>query len=92
MVYFSLFVESCCQRNIESAILNKRNQCYLRSNHLLLYIKRKKKGRKSKIIKAIHLGYSFLKRQKKLLIAALIGAAGANIGDATIYGALSIDN
>lgn len=47
---------------------------------------------KSRIIKTIYLGFRFLKKQKELLIAAPTEALIANIGSATIYGALNIDN
>ena len=58
----------------------------------MLYIKGEGGVGKSRIIKAIYLGFSFLKRQKMLLIAALIGAAVANIGGAIIHEALNIDD
>ena len=58
----------------------------------MLYVKGERGVGKSRIIKAIQLGFSFLKRRKELLIAALIGTAAANIGSATIHGALSIDD
>ncbi len=77
---------------LNHTICNEGNQCYLRSNQLLLYIRREGGVRKSRIVKAIHLGFSFLKSQKELLIAALTGAAIANIGGATIHEALSIDD
>ncbi len=74
------------------AICNEGNQCYLRSDQLLLYVRGEGGVGKSKIVKGIHLGFSFLKRRKELLIAALIGAATANIGRATIHGMLNIDD
>ncbi len=40
----------------------------------------------------MYIGFSFLKRQKMLLIATLIEAITANIGNATINGALGIDD
>ncbi len=73
-------------------IHNKGNQCHHRSDQLLFYVRGEEGVGKIKIVKAIHLGFNFLKRQKELLIAASIGAATANIGDATIHGALSIDD
>lgn len=42
-------------------------------------------------MKAIHLGFSFLKKRFKLVIAAPARAAVANIGGATIHRTLSID-
>ncbi len=74
------------------AILNKVNQCHLRSDQLLLYVRREGGVGKNRIIKAIHLGFSFLKKRKKLLIIALIRAVIAKIGGATIYKALNIDD
>ena len=58
----------------------------------MLYVKGKGGVSKNKIVKAIHLGFSFLKRRKKLLITAPIRAAIANISGATIYGIMSIDD
>ena len=77
---------------LNHTILNKRNKCYLRSNLLLFYVKRKKGIRKNRIIKAIYLGLSLFKRQKELLIAASIDTVRTNKNGATIDGALSIDN
>lgn len=76
---------------LNHAILNKGNQCHLRSYQLLLYIRGEGGVGKSRIVKTIHLGFSFLKRQENLLVAAPTGAAAANIGGATIHGALNID-
>ena len=76
---------------LNHAILNKRNQCRHRSDQLLLYVRGEGGVGKSRVIKAIYLGFSFLKRQTELLIAAPTGAAAANIGGATIHEALSID-
>ncbi len=47
---------------LNHAILNKGNQCYHRSKQLLLYVRGEGGVRKSRVIKAIHLGFSFLKR------------------------------
>ncbi len=77
---------------LNHTICNKANQCCLRSDQLLLYVRREGGVGKSRIIKAIHLGFSFLKRRKELLIAASTRAATANINDAIIHGTLSINN
>ncbi len=77
---------------LNHAIRNKGNQCHLRSDQLLLYVRGKRGVGKSRIVKAIQIGFSFLKRRKELLIAAPTGAATANIGGATIHGVLSIDD
>ncbi len=77
---------------LNHAIRNEENQCHLRSDQLLLYVRGKGGVGKSRIVEAIHLGFSFLKRRKELLIAAPTEAATANIGGATIHGVLSIDN
>ena len=58
----------------------------------MFYVKEEERVGKNRIVKTIHLRFSFLKSQKELLIAAPIGAATANIGSATIYGALSVDD
>ncbi len=42
-------------------ICNKGNKCLLKSDQLLLYVRGEGGVRKSRIIKAIHLGFSFLK-------------------------------
>ncbi len=77
---------------LNHAIHNEGNQCHLRSDQLLLYVRGEGGVGKSRIVKTIHLGFSFLKKRKKFLIAALTGAASANIGDVIIYGARSIDD
>ncbi len=77
---------------LNHAICNEGNQCHLRSDQLLLYVRGEGGVGKSRIVKAIHLGFSFLKRRKELLIAAPTGAAAANIGSTTIHGSLSIDD
>lgn len=47
--------------------------------------------RKSKVVKAIYLGFSFFKKRSKLVIAVPTEAIVANMRGATIYGALNID-
>ena len=74
------------------AIFNKENQYHHRSDQLLLDVKGEGGVGKNRIVKAIRLGFSFLKKQKELLIAVSTRAATANIGGATIYETLSIDN
>ena len=80
------------EKVLNHAIFNKKNQCHHRSNQLLLYVKREGGVGKNRIVKAIHLRFSFLKRRKELLIAAPTGAAVVNIGDATIHKALNMDD
>ena len=77
---------------LNHAILNKGNQCHHRSKQLLLYIRGEGGVGKNWVVKAIYLGFGFLKRQKELLIAALTGTAAANINSDTIYVALSIQD
>lgn len=76
---------------LHRAIVNKRRQCQDRRDQFLFYVRREERVEKSRVVKAIHLGFSFLKRRSKLLIAAPTDAAAANIRGATIQGALSID-
>lgn len=80
------------EKMLNHTIFNKENKYRYRNKQLLLYIRGKKRVEKSKIIKTIYLRFSFLKKQIKLLVAALIEAITANIDNATIYGALSIDD
>ncbi len=77
---------------LNHTIRNEKNQCHLTSDQLLLYIRGERGVGKSKIVKNIHLGFSFLKRRKELLIAAPTGAVTANNSGATIHGTLSIDD
>ncbi len=77
---------------LNHAIRNEGNQCHLRSDQLLLYVRGERGVGKNRIVKVIHLGLSFLKKRKELLIVAPTGAAAAHIGGATIHGALSIDD
>ena len=75
---------------LNHAISNKMNQCHHRSKQFSLHVRSKEKVEKSKVVKAIQLKFSFLKRQKKLLIIAPTGATIANISGITIHRALSI--
>ncbi len=77
---------------LNHAICNEENQCHLRSDQLLLYVRGKGGVGKNRIVKAIYLGFSFLKRRKELLIAASTRAITANISGATIHRTLSIDD
>ncbi len=77
---------------LNHTILNEGNQCHYKSDQLLLHVRRDGRVGKSRIVKAIYLGFSFLKRRKKLLIAAPTRAATANIDGATIHEALNIDD
>ncbi len=77
---------------LNHAILNKGSQYHHRSKQLLLYVKGEGGVGKSRVIKAIYLGFSFLNRRKEILIVAPIGNATANIGGTTIFGALSIQD
>lgn len=79
------------EKALNYAILNKRNKCHYRSDQLLLYVREEKGVRKNRVVKAIYLEFNFLKRQTEFLIAAPTGTAAANIGRATIYGALSMN-
>ena len=58
------------EKVLNHAIFNIKKQCHHTNNQLLLYIRGIREVRKSKIIKAFHLEFCFLKRQKKLIIAA----------------------
>ncbi len=50
------------EKVLNHAIYNKENQCHLRSDQLLLYIRGEGGVGKSRIVKAIYLGFSFLKK------------------------------
>lgn len=78
------------KKTLNHVIFNKGNQCHYKSDQLLLYIKREKGVGKNKVVRAIHLGFNYLKKQTKLLILAPTRATMAKISGATIYGALSI--
>ncbi len=80
------------EKVLNYAICNKGNQCHLRPDQIIIYVRVEGGVRKIRIIKAIHLEFSFLKRRKELLIAAPTGAVTANIGRATIHGMLNIDD
>ncbi len=77
---------------LNHAICNEGNQCHLRSDQLLLYVRGEGGVGKSRIVKAIYLGFSFLKRQKALLITAPTRAATAHIDGVTIHGVLNVDD
>lgn len=71
---------------LNHAIVNKGNQCGHRSDQLLLYVRGEGGVGKSRVVKAIYLGFSFLKRRTELLIATRTGAAAANIGGPLFMG------
>lgn len=54
-------------------------------------MKKEKGVKKSRVVKAIYLRFSFLKRWSELLIIALIDAGIANTRGTTIYRALNIN-
>lgn len=79
------------EKALNHAIINKRRQYQDKSNQFLLYIRENGGVGKSKIIKAIYLGFNFLKRQFELLIIASTSIAMANIRVVTIHRALNTD-
>ncbi len=89
---FNYLQKIVIEKVLNHTISNERNQCHLRNDQLLVYIRRERGVEKNKIVKAIYLGFGFLKRQKKLLIVASIRVTIANISSATIHETLSIDN
>ena len=77
---------------LNHAILNKKNQCHHKNDQFLLYVRREGGVGKSRIVKIIYLGFSFLKKRKELLIATPTKTITANIGGATIHEVLNIDD
>ncbi len=75
---------------LNHVILNNQNKCHHRSKQLLFYIKVEERVRKIKTIKIIYPEFTFLIRQKELLIAAQTSAAIVNIDGANFYGVLNI--
>lgn len=87
------YLESIVDKQVfNHAIFNKRNLYHYGNKQLLLYIRGEGGVGKSKVIKAIHLGYCYLKPEKKQVIAASTGTAMVSISEATIHGALGIHN
>lgn len=78
------------EKTLNYTIVNTRYQYQDRSDQFLLYVRGKGGVGKSRIVKAIHLEFSFLKRRPKVLIAVLTGVISANIRGATIHEALTI--
>ncbi len=78
------------ERLLNHAILNKENQGYFKSEQLLFYDRGKWEVGKIRVLKAIDLKFRFLKKQKELLIAALIYGATAKTCGTTIHSTLSI--
>ena len=60
-------------------------------DQMLLYVGGEGGVGKSRVIKAVELGYELLQRKSEVLLVAPTGAAAYNIGGRTIHNALSID-
>lgn len=58
---------------------------------MLLYIRDKSGVSKSWIIQALKIGFTFLNKQKKLIMSALANCSTDSIGKSTIYIALKIN-
>ena len=91
-LFFNHLQRVVIKKVLNHAILNKKNQYYLRNDIFLFYVGRNGRVGKSRIVKAIYLGFCFLKRQKELLIAVLTEVTTVNINTATIHEVLNIDN
>ena len=76
---------------LDHAIAGKGQPCTCREDQLFLYVKGKGGVGKSRVIKALQLGYSMLERSRELAIIAPTGAAANNIDGSTIHTALSIN-
>lgn len=83
-----LVVEQVFQTIIDS----KGKQCINRDSQMLLYVRGEGDVGKSRVIKTIKIRFSLLCRRPELVITALTGAAATNIGGATIYAALDIND
>ena len=73
-------------------IITKKGQVQVAiKDQLLLYIKVEGGIRKSCIIQALELGFTFLGRQAKLVISVPTGCAADGIDRSTIYNTLGIN-
>lgn len=79
------------KKALNYAIINKKRQYWDKNDQFLFYIRREERVGKSRVVKAIYLKFSFLKKQSKLLIVILTGIAIINIEGTTIHKALSIN-
>ena len=74
------------------AITVKGNQSNNKNQQRLLYVRSESGVEKSRVVKAIHMGFMFLDRQSKLLLVVPTRVMAANISGVTVHGTLSIDN
>lgn len=81
-----LIVEGVLHRVISTTVSN----CVEKESQLLLYIQGEGGVGKSRVVKAIELGFWLLSRREDLVLAAPTGAAASNIEGSTIHTCLGI--
>lgn len=65
--------------------------CTNSSDQMLLYVRGEGGTGKTRVVKAIELGFSLLDRREELIITAPTEAAASNIGGSTVHAAMSIE-
>lgn len=79
------------ERILDYAIGNKK-KIYLESNQqLLIYARGEGEIRKSKIVKAIEMGFALLEKRNELVISVLTGSAANKIGGSTVYTSIEVN-
>lgn len=87
------YLQCLIVKEILDYVITKKGQVQVAAeDQLLLYIKDKDGIRKSCIIQALELEFTFLGRQAKLVISMPTGCVVDRIGGSTIYIALGINN
>lgn len=79
-------------KGILNYIIRNKWKIYFKSNQqLLIYVKSKSGIRKSRVIKAIEIGFVLLSRRNELVIFVLTDFAANGIGGNTIYTVIEVN-
>ena len=76
---------------LDHVIQTKGKACLRREDQLLLYIRGEGGVGKSRVVKALELGFALLNRRAELIITAPTGCAAESIGGSTVHTALKIN-
>lgn len=84
-VFLNYLKHVIIKKTLNHTIVNKKCQYQDTKDQLHFYIRKKGDVRKNRVVKAIYLGFSLLKRQFELLIIALTRIVIANIEQEIVH-------
>ena len=86
------FLQRLVVEGVMHHVINSKDKppCVDLDSQMLLYIRGAGGVGKSRVIKAIEMGFLLLQRKEELLIAAPTGAAASGIGGSTVHAAMGI--